>query len=378
MSSRKQGKSLLVCLAGVFVASVGFLLSVLATIFTKLTARSSGRLIIKNRDAAVIASTPSPSEHSSQDSLSTNSSSTESSPPLLPSTRREISAEPLSGVEGKAKDVPRGKSLSPPQVSVSPAEATSTATPPRPHIVHFQTPTEEIPTISISPPPTRLSHQSESSHASTDINTVASVDEVPTPPERRGRRLRFSKMVHLFGEKRANSRLNRHVSLPEFADDFPLSPPLNHPPVPLLPSLPSAVPPSPRSRPINQRKSRPRSLILRTASCPILRHHSQRHGHTRSLSTDDGAVPAVPPLRMAPGTPQSPSSKKPKAEKKLKEVVPRPRTHPYEAPYYIPPPDSEDVEEPLARRRPSRRRTTPPERPMSGPNSSVATWSVEV
>ncbi|KAJ7667497.1 hypothetical protein DFH06DRAFT_219569 [Mycena polygramma] len=375
MSSRKQGKSLLVCLAGFLAASVGFLLSVLATIFTKFTARSSGRLIIKNRDAAVIASTPSPSEQSSQDSFSTNSSSTKSTPPLLSSTRRETKAEPLSGVEGRAKDARRGESLSPPQVSLSPAEqVTSPATPPRPHIVHFQTPTEEIPTISISPPPTRLSHQSESSHASTDINTLAStasVDEAPTLPERRGRRLRFSKMVHLFGDKRANSRLSRQASLPALADDLPLSPPLTLSPVPLTPSLPSAVPPSPRSRPINQRKSRPRSLILRTASCPILRHHSQRHGHTRSLSTDEAAVP---PLRLVPG---SPSSKKPKAEKK-KEVVPRPRTHPYEAPYFIPPPDSEDVEEPLARRRPSRRRTTPPERPMSGPDSSVAAWSIEV
>ncbi|KAJ7665659.1 hypothetical protein B0H17DRAFT_1143330 [Mycena rosella] len=49
-----------------------------------------------------------------------------------------------------------------------------------------------------------------------------------------------------------------------------------------------------------------------------------------------------------------------------KPPAPRPRTQPYAAPYFIPPPDSADAVEPAVRRRPSRRRTAPSERKSSG------------
>ncbi|KAJ7894587.1 hypothetical protein B0H13DRAFT_837137 [Mycena leptocephala] len=355
MSSRKQECAVFICLAGLLVASVGFLLSVLATIFASF----SRQPIIKIRDAAVTAST-----RSSPNSLFPNSLPDKITLPSTSSKRRKSPEKLLIDVEGKAESEAEAK------LCVSPLNVSPDATPTQ-HIVH-----REIPIISISPPPARLSHQSNSSRASTDINTLssesaasaesaafeASVDSShATTPERRGRRLRFSRIVHLFSDKRANSRMSRRVSLPTLqTDDAPPTPTLA--PVPLSPSLPpSATTFAPaaltsstsvRSRSTNsKRRSRTGSLILRTASCPVLRHHS--HAHSRSNSTEEVPTPV---------TPQSPSCKKPKAERK--EAAPRPRTHPYEAPYFIPPPDSVDVEEPLTRRRPSRRRTTPPERPL--------------
>ncbi|KAJ7605067.1 hypothetical protein DFH06DRAFT_272187 [Mycena polygramma] len=205
--------------------------------------------------------------------------------------------------------------------------------------------------IPVAPPPTRLSHQSQTSRASTDITSLssaASVDEPPTVPERRGRHFRFSRIVHLFGDKRADLWVDACHLLPALADD----PSLALPPVPFSSA--------PRSRSMNEKKKRPCSLVLRSTSCPILHHHP--HGHTRSLRRD-GPVPQSP----------SPSCKKLKAEKK-QEAAPRPRTHPYEAPYFIPRPDSEGFEEPFPRRRrrPSRGRITPS---ISVSNSSVAVWS---
>ncbi|KAJ6541698.1 hypothetical protein B0H19DRAFT_321774 [Mycena capillaripes] len=353
MSSRKQESAPFICLAGFLAASVGFLLSVLATIFASLASCFLGKPIIEARDAAVIASTPSP-----PDSLPADSLPDKTATPSTPSTKRRGSPEKLL-IDVKPNAEPEfGVKL-----SSSPLEVSPDATPTR-HLVQFLTPSEEIPTISITPPPTRLSHQFDNSSraSSTEINTLssaASVDSHAVPvPERRGRRLRFSKIVHLFSDKRA---VNRRGSLPALSDES-LSPALNLSPVPLSPAVfhPSPPPSSPRSK-SNPRKSRPRSLILRTASCPIL-HHSR--GHSRSLSTEQ-----VPPMPPVPATPQSPSCKKPKAEKK--EPAPRPRTHPYEAPYFIPPPDSADVEEPLVRRRPSRRLTAPLERPLSGLHASV-------
>ncbi|KAF8204207.1 hypothetical protein K438DRAFT_551160 [Mycena galopus ATCC 62051] len=433
--------ALFICVAGLGVATVGFLLSVLATLITRFTARLSGQeqpTPLQLRNAAVTASTRSSSLPLTPESDSFSDKA------ALPSKRRVRRERLYINVPEKTRREPdfeakrkRSKSLD----KLSPG-ATPTQ---RVHVVHFLTPTRNVPLISISPPPTqmRMSILSDSSTSTDSYATVSPTDTIasfesvgpedesppaaPQPPpaaeETRGRRGRFSKIAQLFSDKRGNSKPRRRESLPALrygegeapapASDIPPVPPLPPlPPLPLSPttsmrrpraSLSSIAPPPPpesptlRSQPVTQKPRRRRSrayllsvsfpahcllrlfsspVLVRTASCPGL-HHSRRN------STHD--APAVPPIPQSPSSPlqspvrssdQSPvrsptsASKKPslRKEKKDKEPAPRLRTHPYEAPYFIPPPDMAGVEEPLTRRRPSRRRTTPPESATVSPS----------
>ncbi|KAJ6489595.1 hypothetical protein C8R47DRAFT_1215409 [Mycena vitilis] len=139
-----------------------FLLSMLAIILAKLTAHFSTRPVIKNRHAAVTSITLSPPTSLRQE----DSLPDESSPPLAPSTRRESLEKPFMDVEGEVEDTLPVDSAPPLQASLSPAdvelraspplvEVGFAASPPRPQTIHLPTPTDsEIPTISISPPPT--------------------------------------------------------------------------------------------------------------------------------------------------------------------------------------------------------------------------------
>ncbi|KAJ7084749.1 hypothetical protein C8R43DRAFT_318046 [Mycena crocata] len=323
--SRKQEytAALLIRPAGLFVASVGYSLSLLATIFAVLTSSSSGaEPIIDIRDVAPTTSTRSSesSVNSHRSSLRDKAAARVSSPKRLKSPpRRELVVD----VKGKAKADPEI------ELTQSPFEMTSEFAPlsidAPPHAVHFQSsisnPISEIPTISISPAPTRnrMSTHSDISRASTDVNTLSSTDSTAassSTPERRGRRRsRFSKIVHLFTDNRGSSSASATLIA---------SPPLPTRSISMTP----------------KRKRRSSALMMRVASCPVL-HHSH-HSHTHSA--DQAAAP-----------PQSPCVKK---EKEKKEPAPRRRTQPYAAPYFIPPPDSADVEEPFPRRRPSRRRTS--------------------
>ncbi|KAJ7157221.1 hypothetical protein C8R46DRAFT_1113831 [Mycena filopes] len=258
------------------------------------------------------------------------------------------------------------------------------------HVVHFKFPIQEeivsspvkhvfprahIDTVPASPAPTHRSLHSGSSHASSsDVNTLSSASHstadanaTPMSPasgsgseRRRSHKLRFSKLVHMFTDKHGHgqeSKARRRDSVSELrAEATPLSP---------------AVPPAeedtaedPARSPPRRQRSRHRSLI-RTVSCPIL-HYTHPHERTsrprsRSPPPPVPPLPAIPASPTSPVTPRSPRRAKTQTRKaslkKEKEVVPRPRTQPYAAPYFIPPPDSADVEEPLVKRRPSRRRT---------------------
>ncbi|KAF7347266.1 hypothetical protein MVEN_01481700 [Mycena venus] len=407
MSSRleKQDHAILIGLAGLAVAAVGFLLSALATLLAKFTSHPPGHVqpIIKIRDAAVTASTRSP-----PNSLSPESDSLpDKVPPRSRATKHPKRREKLViDVKNAERHVEAKQPL-----TFESSERSPGVTPTQ-HIIHFLTPTQEIPIISVSPPPTRLSSQSDSSASTaTDNQTIissssesaASAGPTPTtsPPAAvpegsttRGRRLRFSKITQLFSDKRGNSKPRRRESLPAMRSDAAAPsnsssiPPV--PPLPLSPKL-SSIPFSPpaapaaataatataatadspapilRSKPVSQRPTRRRSLIIRTASCPILRHHSH---HSRCFS-EEPSVPPIPqsplPLVQSPTSVKSPVSPvSVRKSKSVKEPVPRPRTQPYAAPYFIPPPDSVDVEEPLTRRRrPSRHRTMPPSEPVS-------------
>ncbi|KAJ7361009.1 hypothetical protein DFH08DRAFT_363321 [Mycena albidolilacea] len=422
MSARNE---IFICLGCLAAASVGFLLvctytrffaggavkplqSVLATLVTRFTS-ASGQPIDKFRDAAVTASTPSsPNSLSSPDSLPDKAKT----PPSKHRARREKLHVDVGEHPSPEREVHVEAKLSQSHGALS---ADATPTQHTVHTVHFLTPTQDVPVISISPPPTRttmrMSTQSDSSAStSTDNRTrssessAASVDApAPEGEAPRGRRSRFSKIVHLFSDKRGNSKPRRRESLPALrtaaessssSSAIPPVPPLpphllSSPPLP-PPTAEPATSPILLSKPVKPKRRRSRAyifsfcpfflvayhrigipVIIRTASCPIL-HHSH-HGRSRSSNEPSEAVPPIPqsPFLQSPLTSpltspvQSPVRSKTKAEKKEKEPVARPRTQPYAAPYFILPPDSVDVEEPLARRRPSRRRTTPPERAAS-------------
>ncbi|KAJ7146390.1 hypothetical protein C8R44DRAFT_864160 [Mycena epipterygia] len=344
MCSRREELGLLFYPTNFFVASVGFSLSLLATIFAFFIPSShSGPPIIEIRKAAVTASAHSSPKHSSPKSIRNRAASPSPAPtrPERPE-KLQVHVEPTAAPEVEV-------TLSP--LEMSPVAALT------PHAVHFESPKPMSPLpppmISISAPPTRLAfHVPHGSQTSTDSNTntfssgstdLPSIDSSPDTERRGRRRLRFSKLVHLFDKR---GKVSRRLSLSELqSDEPPLSPTLSPiasstlspiasptllPPV-TSPTLPPSSPPtSPVRSP--SKKKRPHALMLRVASCPILHD-------------------------MSAETVQSPCTKK-AAEKKAPVV--RPRTHPYEAPYFIPPPDSVDVVEPIARRRPSRRRTMPP------------------
>ncbi|KAJ7511838.1 hypothetical protein B0H11DRAFT_2214712 [Mycena galericulata] len=402
MSFRKQNSTILVCLAGLFIASMGFSLSVLAVIAALLTSAivalfSSGQPIIETRDAAVKASTHSP-PGSLRRKVTSRSTPRKSPGKLRIDVTREVKAHPRSETDLTSRDpltaatpdvtgevkvhlqseadmTSRVSTAATPNQPAVHLQTSPVASPHQPSVrflsspvgspnhhagsfhsptqetTHFLSPTQEIPSIAISPPPTRLSHHSESSRASTEINTLSSVDSSHSSPpaaEPRGRRrLRFSKIVHLFGDKQ--TKIDRRLSLSSLPSDAaPPAPPAS------LASPPSSPPAS------SATCRRQTKLMTRVASCPIILHHHHHHSSVdapHESSAEDGLAS---PTRSCP-------LKKGEKKEKEKEAAPRPRTQPYAAPYFIPPPDSVDVEDPIPRRRPSRRRTMPPpERRTSG------------
>ncbi|KAJ7762306.1 hypothetical protein DFH07DRAFT_406897 [Mycena maculata] len=319
MSPWRQESTILVCLGALLVASVGFSLSVLATLLALFVSTSRpGQPIIEIRDAAVKASPIN------------------KAPSRSASKRRQRPEKLLLDVKADPEEAQLSLSpvpLSPLPQSTAPAQTVH---------VHFLTPTQEVPSIAVTPPPTRsFSIQSESSHetntsyeaSETSVHSSGPADSRDT---RGRRRSRFSKIVHFFGDKRA--RVERRLSLSSLQSDESAA--AATPPVKSL----SSPPPTPGRSASEGRRS---SLVMRVASCPAL-HHS----HTCSGSSVDEPLPDPHPCPI--------SAKKAEKEKKEKEkeAAPRPRTRPYEAPYFIPPPDAVDVEEPVPRRRPSRRRTT--------------------
>ncbi|KAJ7032755.1 hypothetical protein C8F04DRAFT_645751 [Mycena alexandri] len=335
--------------------------SVLATIFSVVMPSSPGPapIIHLRQAAAVAASARSPKSLSADDPLPRKEIFRLVAPKLRGSDEKLF-----IDVEGDASGDSKIEAtlvLSP--VGLSPQETKHSE-----HVVHFKFPVEEISSpvkeLSASPAPTHRSLHSESSRASSEVNTISSSssDSTPIPPapERRRHKLRFSKLVHIFTDKHGDSKARRRDSVSELrADATPLSP------IVLSPS--DSVPASHVDTPVRSqstRRPRHRSLI-RVVSCPIL-HYTHPHERTSRSRSPPPPVPTMPPTPTSPVTPRSPGprSKMRKVSfKKEKEVVPRPRTQPYAAPYFIPPPDSVDVEEPLVRRRPSRRRTMETIRP---------------
>ncbi|KAJ7762305.1 hypothetical protein DFH07DRAFT_406957 [Mycena maculata] len=331
MSSRRQEYAILACLGGLLVASVGFSLSVLATLLALFVSTSrSGQPIIEIRDAAVKASTRSSPNNSLRGKATSRSAS----------KRRQRPEKLLLDVKADPEEAQL--SLSPVPLSPLPQSTTPTQA----VHVHFLTPTQEVPSIAVTPPPTRsFSIQSESSHETNTSyeaseTSVHSSEPADSRDARGRRRSRFSKIVHLFGDKRA--RVERRVSLSSLQSDDSgaAATPLKSP---------SSPPPTPGRSASEGRRS---SLVMRVASCPAL-HHS----HTRSSGSVDEA-PLTNPHLCPISAKKAEKREKEKEKEKEKEATPRPRTRPYEAPYFIPPPDAADVEEPVPRRRTSRRRTT--------------------
>ncbi|KAJ7106910.1 hypothetical protein C8R44DRAFT_941353 [Mycena epipterygia] len=199
------------------------------------------------------------------------------------------------------------------------------------HAVHFEPPLQTISTT-ISTAQNRLSHQSHGSRTSTDSNTLSFTStEVSADTEHRGRRRSgLSKLVHLFTDRREK---------------------------------PTPVPASARSSPVRCPSLKHKKTQLHTRTCHSLRREYPSLAHHVAIIS---RVSSHPVLRQNSG-PEQACTKRTTAETNLKkEPAVRPRTHPYEAPYFIPQPDSVDVVEPLARHRLRRRRTMPPlERPGS-------------
>ncbi|KAJ6520504.1 hypothetical protein C8R45DRAFT_62378 [Mycena sanguinolenta] len=404
MNCRKD-YAILICLAGLGVAIVGYLLSVLSTLITRFTSRLLGH---PKPTSATHSPHPKPT-NSPSSSVSKSAAKPDNSDSVpekttlrsTPSKHRERREKLRIDVrdETPERDSKAGK-LSESLIFGKLARGIS----PTRHVVHFRTPTSGIPIIAVSPPPVpRLSTQSDSS-VSTDSQTSSSecntscseATAAPAAPEEqpRGRRSRFAKIVQIFSDKRS-SKPRRRDSLPSLRSrtghaarasessavppvpplppnlSVPSTPPSQVIPIPLPASdaaaAPALVPPSSpilRSKPVNQKTpGRRRSLIVRTASCPSLWYHGRCH----SESSARAAVPAVPPIPQSPLLPQSPTRHEqplasPTASPGAKK--PKPRTHPYEAPYFLPPPDSVSVEKPLTiRRRPSRRQTSPTQSP---------------
>ncbi|KAJ7292661.1 hypothetical protein C8J57DRAFT_1490161 [Mycena rebaudengoi] len=238
---------------------------------------------------------------------------------------------------------------------------------------------QQIPIIEVSPPPPAEISQSSTDTLSSSTKSVpkSPVQEIsnieleasvpsdvpqsltgnavsfvaPTPPEERdkllpeerSKRVRFSKIKNLFiTDKRA--KINRRSSLPALQTEASVSSPSSlHV---TFPDPPPIATPAGSPCPIKRRSS---TLISRTASCPGL-HHLNSNCASPTIEDKSEAT-----------SPQSPRAKK--AAKEKKEALPRLRTNVYEAPYFIPPPDSVDVVEPFPLGiRPSRRRMPPPEK----------------
>ncbi|KAJ7045122.1 hypothetical protein C8F04DRAFT_1174105 [Mycena alexandri] len=360
-SHTHEWEAILICPAGFLVASVGFSLSVLATIFSAIMPSTSGPapIIHLRQAAAIAASARSPAKSfSSDDSLPRKEIFRLVAPKL-----GESDEKLFIDVEGDA----RGDSKIEATLVLSPVGLSRQATKHSQHVVHFKFPVKEIaspvqerPSISASPTPTHRSLHSGSSHASSEVNTLSSpsADSSPLSPpsDRRRHKLRFSKLVHLFTDKHGHFKARRRESVSELrADATPLSP------TTLSPS--DSMPASPVDTPLRSQSTRRpghRSLI-RTVSCPIL-HYTHPHERTSRSRSPPPAVPPLPTIPATPTSPVAPESPHTKTRKvslkKEKEVTPRLRTQPYAAPYFIPPPDSVNVEKPFVRRTPTRRRTT--------------------
>ncbi|KAJ7736910.1 hypothetical protein B0H16DRAFT_111693 [Mycena metata] len=355
MSTHKHDwEAIFICPAGFFVASVGFSLSVLATIFSVVMPSSPGPApIIHLRQAAAVAASArsrSPAKSLSHDDPLPHKETFRLVAPKLPGSDEKLFID----VEGDARGDPKIEAT----LVLSPVGLSAEETKHNEHVVHFKFPVEEISSpaegLPASPAPTHRSIHSGSSRTSSEVNTLSSSSDstaVSHASERRRHKLRFSTLVHLITHKH-----HRRDSVSELRADA----------TPLSPTASESVPASPLDTPVRShstRRSRHRSLI-RTVSCPIL-HYTHPHERTsRARSPPPLPVPATPTSPVTPRSP-GPRSKTRKVSLKEKEAVPRPRTQPYAAPYFIPPPDSADVEEPLVRRRSSRRRMMETIRPSA-------------
>ncbi|KAJ7726411.1 hypothetical protein B0H16DRAFT_269045 [Mycena metata] len=354
-SHAHEWEAILICPAGFLVASVGFSLSVLATMFSAIMPSTSPASIIHLRQAAAVAA----SARSPPKSLSSDHSLPRKETFRLIAPKLGGSDEKLFiDVEGDARSDSKIEAT----LVLSPVGLSRKATKHSQHVVHFKFPVEEIASpvekLPSSPTSTHRSLHSGSSHASSELDapslSSSSADSTPMSPAsgRRRHKLRFSKLVHLFTDKHGHSKLRRRDSVSDLrTDTTPLSP------TPLSPS--DSMPPSPVDAPLRSqstRRARHRSLI-RTVSCPIL-HYTHPHERTSRLRSPPPPLPTIPATPTSPVTPQSPRTKTRKVSlKKEKEATPRPRTQPYAAPYFIPPPDSVNVEKPFVRRTPARRQT---------------------
>ncbi|KAJ7194663.1 hypothetical protein GGX14DRAFT_678165 [Mycena pura] len=335
-----------ICPAGLFVASVGFLLSVLATTLAVIISYWPPIIQVRSPNAASALSTSTSAQ---------GRNTTAASRPALAKRPKVLDRNAIHAKgQGKmrAEHDEETVVLSPP---IRPHIPLSPAVLPAP----LQSPTQAKSSIAISPPPTRLSL----SDTATDVNsdTLSSTDShVDAPPsvslaERRGRgraRLRLSKLVHLFGNKGRRSL----------------------PPLPSQSDADSSPLTSPKSAASIDSKStgKPRrhSLMHRVVSCPVL--HRTRSGSASVLHAHRDAESVRDQTLASPSPPPTPT---PQGRKKEHAHAPRRRTQPYAAPYFVAPPDRPDVVEPLTRpprRYLSRRRTMPPPARMAG--LAVATF----
>ncbi|KAJ6604944.1 hypothetical protein B0H10DRAFT_628663 [Mycena sp. CBHHK59/15] len=346
--AQRHEHGIFICPAVFVAASVGYSLSVLATVFAMLTSALPAQPLIEISNAVTVSS---PSSSSCPQSLRDKARKLSRSPSRTP---RKSAKELVIDVDVKEKANPESS------LDAMPVQ----------NVVHFQSPTpmsststKGIPTIAISPPPIRVSMQLDSSRSSTDNNTLSlssTSSAAPLDTDQRGRRrhIRFSKIVHLFTDKNKHTNINRRSSLPtlpcdQIPDETPASPSSLVPLSPTSVCSPTSIRSPTCSSSMHSTSTGPQVLkrsrsLMSTVSCPRL-HHSQCPYNSDKAKAKGKAAPPTPAPRVL------------KTEKK--EPAPRPRTHPYGAPYFIPPPDAADVEEPFPLRR--RRTTHPPERRLS-------------
>ncbi|KAJ7608672.1 hypothetical protein FB45DRAFT_945667 [Roridomyces roridus] len=298
MDCAKREYAFFVCLGGLLSASVGFSISLFATILSFFISGPQ-QPIIQIPDAAVKASTPSPPSPSKD--------ARDEKPRSLSRHRSPVK---LRLVQAKGQvyvqlDMKRTPSMSS-ETTVVESE----------QVVHFE-PLKDQPVISVSPAPTQSSFTSESS------TSQLTVDSTETSPDARGRRRRSR--FKLFGDKRACKDVS---TLPASGATSPTR--ISRSPSPLRELQRSTT-------------CRPKALLTRVASCPGF-HHSRRSNSGSSFADLLPPVPAIPTLPSLPPSPaDSPRcwlSERREKEKEVASPPPKPRTQPYAAPYFALPPDS--------------------------------------
>ncbi|KAF7307537.1 hypothetical protein MIND_00548500 [Mycena indigotica] len=415
----KYKRTLCLCSATLFVASVGFSLSVLATVVSFLATTyfwsdpppppasillqapklSPAFRIDKDEKArAIVASTPSSTSSPPpiRTTVSINSARSVSPRPTPPRSDIETPQQSALQLPGS----PTERSRSPRRRKTSPSPLRSLPPTNTRHAYQIERDVEpDIPKIALSPAPAKLHFEETRPSTSTSSTLVASEpDEFASHRGRKPGRLR-SKIVQLFGgdKKREKStsrvRKQEHVQPPPAPDRrHSMPPPTNNTLSLTIPQSSSFVPP-PEPMMCSE-KDRSRSLMLRVASCPIM-HHSRQDSipdtassllspTTDSAPSSPSTSPLSPTIQLPAADPEEPQTPQRKSRSKSLKArnpcksgpstpttpTPKLRTQPYAAPYFIPTPDTDGVEEPLSpstltrereRRNPSRRRTMPPE-----------------